>query len=537
MGKDKDKEKHVSKSSKESGEANSPVKDANDGKVPGKEQLPRGSGKSHITKNPGKDSRSERSSSSSRQFIPLVPDLSEPVTSDILPDVNPSAGLCRRDVDALLDSRFSAFENKIINLLSIRNQDSVANNNAARIDSPLNVMADDDETCSYLDTSSPDKRRSWQSERTSTSTRNVHHVPDSVNITVDTQQHGNVAEDDEELESVPKSWDNMITSVKGILDIETTEPEETARKSYLSQSFSGLPSSKKITDGPCLPADGIIVNAWKEAEKPLPKVTSFKNRHRYQYRWPDEDFNKIGKTPDVDASVSTYISTNKGFKNDHGPRELFASERKANVAFAAIDQSLRFQQRAVSHASLILSALSKGLKGESNISDETLSHLLGGLANAIVDIGDLSVKASARCVLARRNIHIDAMNIPDSAAKNELLKVPLEGGKLFAGQVQEITHKSSEMIRDVRETSKAYSLHSGQKRPFSEKSDGGKPPEKKFKRLDKVGNYGSSGRTSVLNSSYRNSDSKKSDSYRQSGWGNQSKSNFQPSKFPKKGKY
>lgn len=58
------------------------------------------------------------------------------------------------------------------------------------------------------------------------------------------------------------------------------------------------------------------------------------------------------------------------------------------------------------------------------------------------------------------------MNIQDSSAKNELLKVPLEGGKLFSGKVQEITHKSSEMIRDVRETSKAYGIQSsGQKRP------------------------------------------------------------------------
>jgi hypothetical protein len=161
------------------------VKDANDDKVPGKEQLPRGSVKSHITKNPGKDSRSERTSASIRQFIPLVPDLSEPVTSDISSGVNSSAGWYRRDVDALLESRFSAFENKIINLLSSRNQDSLANNNAACIDSPLNVTADDNDTCSYLDTSSPDKRRSWQNERTSISTRNVHHVPDSVNITVD----------------------------------------------------------------------------------------------------------------------------------------------------------------------------------------------------------------------------------------------------------------------------------------------------------------------------------------------------------------
>jgi hypothetical protein len=78
-----DKEKHVSKSSKKSGKANSPVKGANDSKVPGKEQLPRVSGKTHSTKNPGNDSQSERATSSNRLLSPLVLDLSEPVTSDI----------------------------------------------------------------------------------------------------------------------------------------------------------------------------------------------------------------------------------------------------------------------------------------------------------------------------------------------------------------------------------------------------------------------------------------------------------------------
>ena len=66
------------------------------------------------------------------------------------------------------------------------------------------------------------------------------------------------------------------------------------------------------------------------------------------------------------------------------------------------------------------------MKGESEISNEILSQFLGGLAIAIIDIGDLSVRASVCCVLTRRNMHIDAMNIPDSYAKNELLKVPLE---------------------------------------------------------------------------------------------------------------
>lgn len=120
-----------------------------------------------------------------------------------------------------------------------------------------------------------------------------------------------------------------------------------------------------------------------------------------------------------------------------------------------------------------------------------MSQLLGGLANAIVDIGDLSGRASARCVLARRNIHIDAMNTPDSSAKNELLKVHLEGDKLFSGKVQEITHKSSEMIRDVRKTSKAYGLQfSGLKRPFPDKSEVGKASDREFKHLDKPNRYG-----------------------------------------------
>lgn len=145
----------------------------------------------------------------------------------------------------------------------------------------------------------------------------------------------------------------------------------------------------------------------------MPNIASIKTRHRYQYRWPVEDFDKISKSPDIDDSVNTYIYTNNGLKNKNCPRELFSSEHKANAAFAAIDQSLRFLQTAVSHASLILSALSNGLKSDSENPDNILSQLLGGLANAMVDGGDMSVSASARCVLASRNFHIDAMNIPD----------------------------------------------------------------------------------------------------------------------------
>ena len=82
------------------------------------------------------------------------------------------------------------------------------------------------------------------------------------------------------------------------------------------------------------------------------------------------------------------------------------------------------------------------------------------------------------------------------------------------------------MIRDVRETSKAYVMqYSGQKRRISEKSDSGRPAD-----------YSSSGRAGVLSSSYRSSDTTKSDFFRRAGWDNQSKPGFQPSKFPKIGK-
>ena len=120
MGKDKNKEKHVSKFSKESGEANSPVKDVSDGKVPGKEQLPRGSGKSHTSKNPGKDSRNERTGSSGRQFIPLVPDFSEPVASDIIPEGNSSFQLLKTKLSAFFQSEIRILRQITLNVTNLR---------------------------------------------------------------------------------------------------------------------------------------------------------------------------------------------------------------------------------------------------------------------------------------------------------------------------------------------------------------------------------------------------------------------------------
>jgi hypothetical protein len=42
----------------------------------------------------------------------------------------------------------------------------------------------------------------------------------------------------------------------------------------------------------------------------LPKITAFKARDRRLYRWPESDFDKYGKVPDVDQAVSTFISIN-----------------------------------------------------------------------------------------------------------------------------------------------------------------------------------------------------------------------------------
>ena len=54
---------------------------------------------------------------------------------------------------------------------------------------------------------------------------------------------------------------------------------------------------------------------------------------------------------------------------------------------------------------------------------------------------------------------------------------------MFGGKVPDITHKSLEMIRGVKETSKAYGL--SQKRSFDKVESSNKAgQENKFKRLD-----------------------------------------------------
>lgn len=97
--------------------------------------------------------------------------------------------MSRREVDAMFDSRFLAFENKSINLLLISNKQSSADTSADSNETSLNEMAEDDDACRFLGTESPNKRRSWQSERTNTSSRNITHIPDNVNVTNETSLH------------------------------------------------------------------------------------------------------------------------------------------------------------------------------------------------------------------------------------------------------------------------------------------------------------------------------------------------------------
>lgn len=57
---------------------------------------------------------------------------------------------------------------------------------------------------------------------TQLSSRNITHIPDNVNVTNETSLHSNVTyvEEDEELESIPKSYDNMINNVQNTLDLK-----------------------------------------------------------------------------------------------------------------------------------------------------------------------------------------------------------------------------------------------------------------------------------------------------------------------------
>jgi hypothetical protein len=168
-----------------------------------------------------------------------------------------------------------------------------------------------------------------------------------------------------------------------------------------------------------------LVNAWSEVGKTLPKITAFKARDRSLYRWPDSDFDKYGKVPDVDQAVSTFISSgqssNKNFRNNSksAKAEFHPRDLQKENTFISLDQTLRSQQRAISHVLYMLTSLSKGLKGDSEcISYDDIKQLLGGLTSTLSDVKDLSIKVSASCVLARRHLYLDSIHSFDRNTRN-----------------------------------------------------------------------------------------------------------------------
>lgn len=147
MGKDKDK--HLSKSSRPRGESSSPQKETCDTSVPGKEHQPRGSDKNQTSKNRGNDSCNDKTSSYSLQINPLIPDFSEPVNSDIIPEIKSSTAMYSEKSMRCLFRGFQPSKIKF-NLLSFIKRQSSANTNADTNEPPLNVMAEDDDACSFL---------------------------------------------------------------------------------------------------------------------------------------------------------------------------------------------------------------------------------------------------------------------------------------------------------------------------------------------------------------------------------------------------
>ena len=143
----------------------------------------------------------------------------------------------------------------------------------------------------------------------------------------------------------------------------------------------------------------------------------------------------------------------------------------------------------------MLTALSKGLKGDSEcISYDDIKQLLGGLASTLSDVKDLSIKALARCALARRHLYLDSIHSFDRNTRNELLKLPPTGSLLFNDKFQEIAHKSSELISDVWETTRNLGFNPGRQEQGSFKrhnpatstaSDDNKgASDRKYRRLD-----------------------------------------------------
>ena len=302
-----------------------------------------------------------------------------------------------------------------------------------------------------------------------------------------------------EEQEIPQTWPKLLELTRNVLNImpsaEESELANDSTKSVLAKSFkTTLPKKEK---GIVLPTDALVRDSWESLFPSKPslgssrsvKIASFKKRHREQYRWSDEDYERFGRVPEVDGAVTTYIASGRNSRGSHVPRTLFTEEAVADSTLREIDASLRTTHRVVSHSSYFLASLTSVLSEQGIVPESPAGLLLSGLAASICDITDLSVRASAKCVKARRDIHLKAMNLPDAQAKAELSKVSALGGKLFGGKVESITHASSELVRDIRETAKNYSVfyrpkdsHAQQNPVFKRKTDDSdRPAAKRFR--------------------------------------------------------
>ena len=289
---------------------------------------------------------------------------------------------------------------------------------------------------------------------------------------------------------VTNRWIDLLASVASNLGIELEEPEEAFKPSILHQSFVGLPSAPR-PKAPVLPMETIIPHSWNMASKDPSRCFSAP-RQKDLYKWPQSDFESYSSVPEVEDDVMTYITLGASKTGDHTPRRLTSREKSFEDALIRIDRVLRSQQRAISHSAYMLASLTKGLKTASTLTDEQMESHLAGIASAIHDIADTSVKASAKCVDTRRGLYLEALNLPTLQDKSKLKKLPANGNQLFGGMFGEYVHSAGDLIRDMSDSINSLASSSGRKR--TARSSESEPPAKhpSYRSLDKKQNKGKS---------------------------------------------
>lgn len=297
---------------------------------------------------------------------------------------------------------------------------------------------------------------------------------------------------------IPHSWSDTMEMLSKLLDLPVEEKPIKGKASILQETFSGV-GPQKETPIPVLPVDGLIDNRWQRINESLPSLPSCEeSRLRRQYRWSETDYSRRGFTPNVDKAVSTYLATKVNSSGRFRPRPLLPTEAKAEKTLFDLDRIMRSQQRVVSHSSYLLVALRQALTVDSTSSEEDVASLLGGLASAVCDMSLLAASATAKCVHERRLMYADALNLPDKADREALLKVPIEGPALFGDKFNEIAKESSQLRRDAREMAQTLVSTANQpsqklsgsgvnKRKFTPSAAGSASQFKKFKSLGPQG--------------------------------------------------